>query len=67
MSDDKDPLTARPQKNRTYLKDKANVVDLSRPKSAPEVEASQAGSRGRKRKAEPGNEVWDPLLVLDTH
>ncbi|SJL01227.1 uncharacterized protein ARMOST_04545 [Armillaria ostoyae] len=43
-------------KNRTYLKDKANVVDLSCPKSAPEAETSQGGSRGRKRKAEPGNE-----------
>ncbi|PBK65634.1 hypothetical protein ARMSODRAFT_961000, partial [Armillaria solidipes] len=54
--DGKDPLTTRPQKNRTYLKDKANVVDLSCQKPAPEVETSQGGSRGRKRKAEPGNE-----------
>ncbi|SJL01219.1 uncharacterized protein ARMOST_04537 [Armillaria ostoyae] len=43
-------------KNRTYLKDKANVVNLPCPDSAPEAETSQGGSRGRKRKAEPGNE-----------
>ncbi|KAK0448041.1 hypothetical protein EV421DRAFT_109945 [Armillaria borealis] len=54
--DGKDPLTTRPQKNRTYLKDKANVVNLPCPDSAPEAETSQGGSRGRKRKAEPGNE-----------
>ncbi|KAK0191583.1 hypothetical protein F5146DRAFT_1121769 [Armillaria mellea] len=52
-----DPLTPRPKKNRTYLKDKGNVVDVSCPQPAPEVEASQASSRGQKRKAEAGNEA----------
>ncbi|PBL01794.1 hypothetical protein ARMGADRAFT_228786 [Armillaria gallica] len=53
--DDKDPLTTRPQKNRTYLKDKANVVDCP-VRSLHDIETSQASSRGRKRRAEPGNE-----------
>ncbi|KAK0191591.1 hypothetical protein F5146DRAFT_1121775 [Armillaria mellea] len=52
-----DPLTTRPKKNRTYLKDKANVVDVSCPEPVPEVEASHASSRGQKRKAEAGNEA----------
>ncbi|PBK60806.1 hypothetical protein ARMSODRAFT_982044 [Armillaria solidipes] len=40
----KDLLTTRPQKNRTYLKDKANIVDLSCPKPAPEAETSEGES-----------------------
>ncbi|KAK0484246.1 hypothetical protein EDD18DRAFT_1112042 [Armillaria luteobubalina] len=54
--DGKDPLTTRPKKNRTYLKDKANTVDVSCPESAMVDETAEAGPRGQKRKAEEGNE-----------
>ncbi|KAK0490368.1 hypothetical protein IW261DRAFT_8982 [Armillaria novae-zelandiae] len=52
-----DPLTTRPKKNRTYVKDKVNVVDMSCLESAPEPETAEAVSRGQKRKAEEGSEV----------
>ncbi|KAK0231483.1 hypothetical protein IW262DRAFT_1292362 [Armillaria fumosa] len=51
----KDPLTTRPKKNRTYLKDKVNVVDSSGLESAPGGETSQSGSRGRNRGGGPQN------------
>ncbi|KAK0479954.1 hypothetical protein EDD18DRAFT_1206454 [Armillaria luteobubalina] len=51
--DDKDPLTTRPNKNRTYLKDKVNVVHSSGLESAPGSETSQAGSRSRNRGGGP--------------
>ncbi|KAK0493009.1 hypothetical protein EDD18DRAFT_1181829, partial [Armillaria luteobubalina] len=54
--DGKDPLTTRPKKNRMYLKDKANAVDVSCPESAMVDETAEAGPRGQKRKAEEGNE-----------
>ncbi|KAK0490347.1 hypothetical protein IW261DRAFT_1387665 [Armillaria novae-zelandiae] len=53
--DGKDPLTTRPKKNRTYLKDKLNVMDLPGPESAPKGKTSQAGSRSRKRGGGPRN------------
>ncbi|KAK0479930.1 hypothetical protein EDD18DRAFT_841061 [Armillaria luteobubalina] len=53
--DGKDPLTTRPKKNRTYLKDKVNVMDSSGLESAPGSETSQAGSRSRNRGRGPTN------------
>ncbi|KAK0490358.1 hypothetical protein IW261DRAFT_1387679 [Armillaria novae-zelandiae] len=55
--DGQDPLTTRPKKNWTYLKDKLNVVDAFCLESAPVAETSEAVSRGQKRKAEEGNEI----------
>ncbi|KAK0205918.1 hypothetical protein DFS33DRAFT_543012 [Desarmillaria ectypa] len=56
MSDGKDPLTTRPQKNRTYENSGTKLAASSGPPSAQESESSQGASRGRKRKADPYNE-----------
>ncbi|KAK0498092.1 hypothetical protein EDD18DRAFT_1461191 [Armillaria luteobubalina] len=55
--DGKDPLTTRPKKNRTYSKDKVNVMDSSGLESVPGSETSQAGSRSRNRGGGPRNKA----------
>ncbi|KAG7446129.1 uncharacterized protein BT62DRAFT_1076518 [Guyanagaster necrorhizus] len=54
--DGKDPMTTRPKKNRKDKKDEPKPAESSGASSTQEGEASQGGSKGRKRKADTENE-----------